>query len=312
MSYFNKKVTTAQLAKICGVSQGTIDRALNNRSDISPATKEKIVNAAKKYGYMPDISCQSGSKTMLFGIVVFSLYNEYFSRLVMEIENVSKERGYSTLIMFSNRDKKTEIECINRLIFMGVDGIILCPVSDDSDYKSYLNTLKTPIITVGNKVDGIPYSGIDDYRAMVEVTNYVRSKNYKKIIYYSPPLEKIGDENIYAQNERYLGFLSAISDFPNHIVTTDIERLVASLTNDTAVICTTDYHAIQLTHRRNGNLCGIIGFDDINILSLLGIRLDSVSYSSNKIAENAAAYLSGASGHELPRVPHSLVIRGSL
>ena len=44
------RITTAELAQICGVSQGTVDRALNNRTDINAETKQRIINAAKQYG----------------------------------------------------------------------------------------------------------------------------------------------------------------------------------------------------------------------------------------------------------------------
>ena len=41
-------ISTTQIAQICGVSQGTVDRALNNRKGISPKTKEKILSVAKE------------------------------------------------------------------------------------------------------------------------------------------------------------------------------------------------------------------------------------------------------------------------
>ena len=304
MSYFSRKITSAQLAKICEVSQGTVDRALNNRSDISPATKEKIIAAAKKYGYIPNIEkSSSGSKSMLFGIVIFNLYNEYFSRLVMEIESISKIHGYSTVIMFSDKDKASEIDCINRLIFMGVDGIILCPVTNDSG--AYLNSLNIPVVTVGNKIDEVSYSGIDDFKAMSDVTEYVISKNHEKIIYYAPPLKYMENENIYAQKERFSGFLAAIKEH-NHFVTTDIDEV----TDHSAVICSTDYHALQVIHKRGGKISGIIGFDDINILSLCDIMLDTVSYSTAKIAENAVNSLLSPC-FKCDFVQHTIVIRGS-
>ena len=40
----NMKISTAQLAKMCGVSQGTVDRALNNRTGISKKTKDMIID----------------------------------------------------------------------------------------------------------------------------------------------------------------------------------------------------------------------------------------------------------------------------
>ena len=74
-------ISTARIAEICGVSQGTVDRALNDRKGINPKTKEKILSVAKEYGYRPNIhaSCIAGGRSMLIGVVVFDLKNQYFS-----------------------------------------------------------------------------------------------------------------------------------------------------------------------------------------------------------------------------------------
>ncbi|MBQ9117202.1 MAG: helix-turn-helix domain-containing protein, partial [Clostridia bacterium] len=47
-------MTTTQLARICGVSQGTVDRALHNRGGINPETKARILEIAKEYDYRPN------------------------------------------------------------------------------------------------------------------------------------------------------------------------------------------------------------------------------------------------------------------
>ena len=71
------KITTSELSKICGVSQGTVDRALNNRSDISAETKRMIINVAKQYGYREYVDSNSDNKIIgQVGIIVFNLNNE--------------------------------------------------------------------------------------------------------------------------------------------------------------------------------------------------------------------------------------------
>ena len=42
----NSRISTTRLAEICGVSQGTVDRALNGRKGIRNETREKILAAA--------------------------------------------------------------------------------------------------------------------------------------------------------------------------------------------------------------------------------------------------------------------------
>lgn len=85
-------ISTVQLAKICGVSQGTVDRALNDRVGISRETKEKILCAAREYKYRPNIHARSvaSGKSMLVGIVVFDLKNQYFAIFLLPSKKSSK------------------------------------------------------------------------------------------------------------------------------------------------------------------------------------------------------------------------------
>ena len=74
------KISSTEIAKICGVSQGTVDRALNNRNGISPQTKEKILSVAKEFGYRPNIHtrCMAGGKSHLIGVVILTLITGLF------------------------------------------------------------------------------------------------------------------------------------------------------------------------------------------------------------------------------------------
>ena len=175
----NNKISTARLARLCGVSQGTVDRALNNRVGISQKTKDYILSVAKEYGYRPN----HRSENKLIGIIVFDLYNEYFSELVMLLEKELRRSGYCSLVMFSDKNKKTELECIEAMYNACVDGIIICPINTGKEFAEYLKSWSLPIVTVGNKVENIKYIGIDNFSAMYDLTKFVISQSYSKIIY---------------------------------------------------------------------------------------------------------------------------------
>ena len=46
-------ISSTGLAKICGVSQGTVDRALHDRPGIGEKTRARILAAVRKHGYQP-------------------------------------------------------------------------------------------------------------------------------------------------------------------------------------------------------------------------------------------------------------------
>ncbi len=107
--------------------RSTVDRALNNRSDIRAETKKRIINIAKQYGYREYVDSNSENKIIgQVGIIVFNLNNEYFSKLITETELVLHKLGLSAVIMITHYDKQYEIECIRNMYNMGVQGIVLC------------------------------------------------------------------------------------------------------------------------------------------------------------------------------------------
>lgn len=277
----NLKLTTERIAKICNVSQGTVDRALNNRPDIKAETKQKILNVVKQYGYREDISEPSDKIHDLIGIIVFNLNNEYFADLITEIEYALKEEETAAVVMMSHYDRQYEIECIRSLYNMGVKGIILCSVNGGEEFENYLKLFDIPIVAVGNKIDGVPYVGIDDFAAMREMTKRVLAQNPRELIYYSPALNY---PDAYAQRKRYEGFLNAVGSRSRTVVT-ELSELCGKYDEGTTVICSNDYYALKVYFKGCG--ARIVGFDNISIIDKYGLKIDSVGYSVAEIAREA-------------------------
>ncbi len=282
------KITTAELSKICGVSQGTVDRALNNRADINSETKKRIVSIAKRYGYRKYIDSDAENKSVgQIGIIVFNLKNEYFSKLITETEFILRELGFSAVIMMTHYDKRYEIECIRNMYNMGVQGIILCSVNSGSEFINYLNLFDIPIVAVGNNIGSVPYVGIDDFCAMRDMTEKLLAEGYTDLIYFSPALKY---KDAYAQESRYEGFLNAVSD-RKYTLVTDIDQIEECYNDKTAVICSTDYYAFQVYFKAKN--AKIVGFDNLDAIKQYKLNIDSVGYSVSEIARLAIDIIVG-------------------
>ena len=310
-------ITSAQLAKICNVSQGTVDRALNNRPGINAQTKKKILEAARTYGYSPNVftNIPLSNKSQLFGVVLFDLNNDYFSRFIMDFEVLCQRIGYNSVVMFSHNDRKTEIGCINQLVHLGVDGIVLCPVGRGEEYMLYLKSLNLPIVTIGNRIEGIPFVGLNDHSAMRGMTKHAISLGYKDFIYYAPVLKKDGYENIYAQNERYSGFLNAVEKYGYPYKTALSEDELKSMLKDDvqrAIICPSDIYAIatyNLIREKGFSDVKVFGFDNCDMLDKARIKVDSVTYDRNNLIEQIYRFLNGTQSDEVIYIPHNIAVR---
>ena len=298
------KITTTQLARICGVSQGTVDRALHNRGDIHPKTRDRILEVAREYDYVPTVHGKAQANSMLIGVVLFDLNNEYFSKLAMSIVNAAKNAGYSIIFQFSQKCLKSERTAIEYFDYIGVDGIILFSAgSDDQEYNNFLKLLKKPLILIGNKLFDFPYIGIDDVGAMLEVTKQIaRRAQGGDILYYAPILEK----ELHATNAQRLrlnGFIKAATDLKrSYRIVTDANEI----SDFGAIVCSTDYYAIKiLKHLGYPKDIVISGFDNISFLKHLETSVLTVEYSTDQIACECVSYILGK--RYTAKIEHKLI-----
>ena len=209
--------TSHEIARICGVSRGTVDRALNNRPGIKPATKEKILKVAKELNYRPDFLGQSLVKgtTMTLGIIVFDINNRIFSQLIHVMEKQARARGYSIYLTFTDKQSEIEIECIDQMVSRKVDAIIMMSVNIGGEFEAYLKSLPIPVVTFANRIsDEFPYVWIHDRKAIYDAVHYIVSCGYEHLIYISPPLGIRRHTNLYTIKERYQGLLEASAELP--------------------------------------------------------------------------------------------------
>ena len=298
------KITTTQLARICGVSQGTVDRALHNRGDINPKTRERILEVAREYDYIPSVQNKDQANSMLIGVILFDLYNEFFSKLAMCLVNAANKAGYSVIFQFSNKNEKNERAALEYFNYIGVDGIVLFSVGSDSEeYKNYLQLLKKPIVLIGNKMFDFPYIGIDDAVAMREVTQQIAKKIPSgDILYFAPNLKK-NLHSLNAQRLRLNGFIEAVTSLKKtYRVVTSIDEI----SNFGGIVCSTDYYALKvLKHFRPIENIIISGFDNISFLSNVDVPILTVDYSTDRIAAECINYILGR--HFDTEIQHRLV-----
>src|SRR6516165_11650767 len=65
-----KRVGVQEIAEALRISRGTVDRALHNRSGIHPSTKRRVLRAARRLGYKPNLAARYLSSRKHFTIGV--------------------------------------------------------------------------------------------------------------------------------------------------------------------------------------------------------------------------------------------------
>lgn len=69
----NKNYTIKDIARMAGVSAGTVDRVLHNRGDVSAASREKVQKVLDEIDYHPNMFARPGSQEALPCSVYYTL-----------------------------------------------------------------------------------------------------------------------------------------------------------------------------------------------------------------------------------------------
>lgn len=287
-------ITAHELALKCGVSRGSVDRALKGRPGINPQTRDKILEAAKEYDYRPNFIGQalSSGRTKTIGIVIFDFRHSFFAELYSAFEHEADIFNYVSLPMLSYHEPEREMECIRRLVDRNVDGLIILPVNRGEEYENFLKSLKIPVVCIGNRLSAeFPFSGIDDRQAAHDAADYLAGKGCERIYYYCPPVENKKSANIYAQEQRLAGYEEglAANQFKGEAITNQ-EKLLEHLehysgNDNVAVMCSNDFYALELQilfrdrHPDLYNRVKIMGFDGLDVLRFSIPAIPSVAFS---------------------------------
>ena len=94
-------ISSLKLAEICGVSQGTVDRALHGRKGIKEETRRKIIAAARKYGFSPNPMARElmTGKSSVIGAVISSFNSIFFMDIFEKIRQCLRKDGLTLVIV---------------------------------------------------------------------------------------------------------------------------------------------------------------------------------------------------------------------
>jgi LacI family transcriptional regulator len=321
-------ITTKELAELCHVSRGTVDRALNGRPGINSETRKRIQEAARQHKYRPHLIAASLSRgrSMSIGVVLFDLKNRYFSQMSNVISLSARNRGYLSYIAVTEKDIDTERQILHNLASRRVDGIILLPITRGREYVDQLKELEIPVVTIGNHLPGIHHAAIDEFKAAWDSARFIHQAGYRRICLICPPLRKKGamggKMNITSQELRAKGFKHYMTGNPelDYEILIDKDfcdsaasmvRSAASPGNRIAFLCSSDVYALELLkgfRERDISIpgdAGLMGFDNLDIFDYITPRITTVSTSLEKVGVQAISMLLKLIAHEkVPMVYH--------
>lgn len=297
--------TTKDIARECGVSLSTVQRALHNNGRINEETRKKILDKAIELNYQPDLVARTlvSGKSMTIGMIVPFFDNQYYPRLCNALAEQVSAQGYILNIQLHEDNKELEKKIVNLLQQNHVDGIILNPINKGNALAEIINSLHTNCCLLGiDEIENcpIPCVGNDEKEAAKTATRYIFEKGYKEIIFIVPTLyDKDGEYN-FGHHKRVEGVIEASKEFgitPTIVSGNDymeqIQRIMENDENRPAILCSGEVFAFNVINvlsdfkKEIRKDYGIMTFDHSKLLETFKINMTSINNNVEDIGKLA-------------------------
>ena len=278
------RVNIKQVAREAGVSTMTVSRVINQRPDVSPGTRELVLQVVDRLGYRPSSLARSliQQRSYTLGVVTAGLAFAGPSLTLNGIANQAEKLGYALLLReLPGFDANDPQEHLNTLLSRHVDGIIWAVPEVEAGPSQVLKTLADlpiPVVCLTRQAQpGISVIAIDNLAGSRAAVQHLLDQGCRRIGHISGPL------SWWEARERRLGWEQTLSAFGLPCeASLSIEGNWSSASGEKAaqllldrcpamdaVFVANDQMALSLllvAHRRGIRVPGdlaVVGFDDL-------------------------------------------------
>src|SRR5215213_6054147 len=118
--------TIADVAKLAGVSTGTVSRVMNGAENVHPETRAKVQQAINQLEYEPNFQARSLriKRTDTVGLAMPELANYFWTTVAQGAQDASQAKGYHVLICNTSSRSSNTLRYLELMVSQ-VDGMIL-------------------------------------------------------------------------------------------------------------------------------------------------------------------------------------------
>ena len=143
-------VTMADVGRLAGVSQVTVSRALSAPSKVSPETLQRIHDAIRQTGYVPNAvaGALASNKSNLIAALVPSVTNIVYSSVLHAFSAIMWVHGYQIMLSETGFDPEREEKAIATHLSRRPDAILLTGVHHSANARRMLHNAGIPVVEI--------------------------------------------------------------------------------------------------------------------------------------------------------------------
>lgn len=326
----NPRPTIKDVAARAGVSRQTVSRVINNKAEVSPETRERVLAVIEELGYRPNAAARSmvAGRTCTLGCIAPNLTDYTFACMIESAQEEARRLGYFLLTGSAPTERDVE-PLLEELLRRQIDGLMVINPRADERYRHLIPLVENglAVVYLGNSPCGEPVSSVrcDDREGGYQATHYLIGLGHTAIATIAGP------SNEECTPDRLSGYQQALEEagipFDATLVASGdwsaasgfqaAQRLLDSGKPFSAIFAQNDQmavgaiHALREAGREVPDDVSVIGFDDIPLASHFAPALTTLRQPMEESGQQAARLLIAAA-HNHHQQPEQILIHARL
>jgi len=325
-------VTSQQVAQLAGVSQSAVSRTFTPGASISPATREKVLKAARELGYRPNAIARSlnTARSRIIGVVISYFDNPFYSQVLEALAQKLDTLNYRLLLFVGDREGNVD-RIFDQIMQYRVDGIVLASVTLSLELSEECLAAGIPVVLFNRSEESGMASSVNSNNeaAARQIAEFLLAGEHKRFAYVGG----VADSPVNIARQR--GFISTLEEhgitdvrvvhgnYDAQQTTRAAYSLFSTSPAPDAVFVANDHMAVTVMDvaryefgLRIPEEVSVVGYDDIGPSGWPSYALTSASQPVGAMVDATVELLmkqidSGTIEPEQITVPGTLVIRHS-
>lgn len=180
-----RPLTLRDVSEASGVSEMTVSRVLRNRGDVSEKTRQKVLDAAKTLGYVPNkiAGALASQRVNLVAVIIPSMSNMVFPEVMMGISEILDDTPLQPVVGLTHYKPEREEAVLYEMLSWRPSGVILAGLEHTDAARAMLAAAGIPVVEIMD-TDGEPVDamvGISHRQAGRAMGEAIVAAGYKRV-----------------------------------------------------------------------------------------------------------------------------------
>lgn len=222
----------SDVALRAGVGTITVSRALKTPHLVSPAVRERVLEAVQATGYVPNLAASTlkSHRSTIVAAIVPTLRNAIFAQTTDALAEGLRAHGYQLMLASSGYSPAAEEEILRHLMGQQPAAVVLTGTGHTRAVRQLLAQRRMPVIETWDlterPIDRVV--GFSNFEAMRQMTRTLADRGYQRIAFAG---SAAGAEA--RATQRLKGYLQAMTDLGRTPCTVELPGLALDIASGT-------------------------------------------------------------------------------